>query len=464
MELTFLHIVIMLVTVMVVIGGGIYAARSVKSAEGYSLGGRNAGVTLVAGSIAGTVVGGGATVGTAQLAFTLGFSAWWFTLGSGIAFIIMGLFYAKPLRSTGLETIPQYLKRNYGNQAASMAGIVSSAGILFSAVASCLPGIQLIAAMLGVGVYPSAVLLVALVAAYIFFGGMKSTGVGGWLKMVVIWISLFAAGAAAFMALMELKDFDAVFFEGYRLSMMGKDVGVSMSSLASVIVGVLCTQTYIQCIFSASSPRVASLGCFAAAAIVIPVGLPSVAIGMYMFAAAPDVTPILVLPLYLVNYQPVWLAGMALGGIMLSLVGSIGGLSLGIGTMLTRDIISKLVKIPEKSYLKVTRLVVVGVMALASAIALVNLDSQVLFWNYMSMALRGAGVFLPFTIAVFSPRSISKKWAFCSVAAATFIPIIIELLGLSLMPPLFLGLIVSSVFLIIGYFRRWRPAGIAKKH
>ena len=149
---------------------------------------------------------------------------------------------------------------------------------------------------------------------------------------------------------------------------------------------------------------------------------------------------------------------------MLSLVGSIGGLSLGIGTMLTRDIISKLVKIPEKSYLKVTRLVVVGVMALASAIALVNLDSQVLFWNYMSMALRGAGVFLPFTIAVFSPRSISKKWAFCSVAAATFIPIIIELLGLSLMPPLFLGLIVSSVFLIIGYFRRWRPAGIAKKH
>ena len=72
MELTFLHIVIMLVTVMVVIGGGIYAARSVKSAEGYSLGGRNAGVTLVAGSIAGTVVGGGATVGTAQMAFTLG--------------------------------------------------------------------------------------------------------------------------------------------------------------------------------------------------------------------------------------------------------------------------------------------------------------------------------------------------------------------------------------------------------
>ena len=71
--------------------------------------GRSAGASLVAGSIAGTVVGGGATVGTAQLAYSFGLSAWWFTLGSGIAFILMGIFYAKRLRNTALETIPQYL-------------------------------------------------------------------------------------------------------------------------------------------------------------------------------------------------------------------------------------------------------------------------------------------------------------------------------------------------------------------
>ena len=81
MELTIEHLIIMLLTVALVIGGGIYSARSVKSAEGYSLGGRSAGVPLVAGSIAGTVVGGGATVGTAQLAYSMGLSAWWFTLG-----------------------------------------------------------------------------------------------------------------------------------------------------------------------------------------------------------------------------------------------------------------------------------------------------------------------------------------------------------------------------------------------
>ena len=38
LEITTLHMIIILTTVAVVIGGGIYAAGSVKSAEGYSLG------------------------------------------------------------------------------------------------------------------------------------------------------------------------------------------------------------------------------------------------------------------------------------------------------------------------------------------------------------------------------------------------------------------------------------------
>lgn len=121
MNLTLAHVLIMSATLLIVIGGGIYAARAVKTAEGYSLGGRSSGAVMVAGSIAGTVVGGGATIGTAQLAYSAGLSAWWFTLGSGIAFIIMGLFYAGKLRMTGLETIPQYLQKNYGKKTAGLA-------------------------------------------------------------------------------------------------------------------------------------------------------------------------------------------------------------------------------------------------------------------------------------------------------------------------------------------------------
>ena len=92
MDISLLQIIAICATIAVVLGFGIRAARSVHSTKGFSVGGRSAGVPLVAGGIAGTCVGGGATVGTAQLAATVGLSAWWFTIGSGVGLIIMGLF------------------------------------------------------------------------------------------------------------------------------------------------------------------------------------------------------------------------------------------------------------------------------------------------------------------------------------------------------------------------------------
>ena len=47
------------------------------------------GMGVVAGVITGTLVGGSSTVGTAQLAYHYGLSAWWFTLGGGIACLML---------------------------------------------------------------------------------------------------------------------------------------------------------------------------------------------------------------------------------------------------------------------------------------------------------------------------------------------------------------------------------------
>ncbi|MBQ1516561.1 MAG: sodium:solute symporter family protein, partial [Lachnospiraceae bacterium] len=57
------------------------------------------GTGVVAGLIMGTLVGGSSTVGTAQLAYNYGMSAWWFTLGAGISCLILAVIYVKPLRA-----------------------------------------------------------------------------------------------------------------------------------------------------------------------------------------------------------------------------------------------------------------------------------------------------------------------------------------------------------------------------
>ncbi len=453
MDLSLTQFLIILVTIALVIGGGIYAAHSVKSAEGYSLGGRAAGVPLVAGSIAGTCVGGGATVGTAQLASTIGLSAWWFTIGTGLSLILMGLFYARPLRRTSLETISQYLVLNYGKASGTFTSVVSSTGILFSTVASCLPGIQILMVVFGISDWAAAGILLLLVASYSFFGGMKSAGVGGILKMIIIWVSLFIAGSSAIYAIHTQPELTAALPDHPWFSLFGNGVSNALTNLFSLIVGMLCTQSYIQAIFSASNPRTASIGAFMAALITIPVGLPCAMIGMYMHAAHPEVSPILVLPTYLLEYQPTLIGAVAMGGIVLSLIGSIAGLSLGIGTMLSRDILTKAFHVTKpQSQLQLTRAVVLGVIFLSSIIAILNEDSQVLFWTYLSMALRGGGIFLPLTLAIFRPHAVSGHWAITSMVVSTLTAIAAAILYPPV-NPLFIGLVLSCLLLLPGYLQ-----------
>ena len=224
----------------------------------------------------------------------------------------------------------------------------------------------------------------------------------------------------------------------------------AMAHLFSVIVGVLCTQTYIQCIFSADTPLKAASGCFIAALIVIPIGLPSVAVGMYMHAAEPETLPILVLPTFLVNHVPVLIGGLAMSGIILSLLGSIGGLSLGISTMISHDILSPLLKITDdKKLLRLTKLTVLAVMILASLIAIINRGTEILFWNYLSMGLRGGGIFLPLTLAVFWPGHLNADWAVFSMAGSTIAAITAALAKFPF-DPLFIGLAVSFLLILPG--------------
>ena len=450
LDITFLHLVIMLLTIAVVIFGGIYAARAVKSSEGYSLGGRSAGFHLVAGSIAGTVIGGGATVGTAQMSSIVGLSAWWFTLSSGITLIVMGFLYARPLRKTGLETISQYLVLNYGKTTGSIASWVTTIGIFFSVVSSCLPGIGIICAVFGVSVWTAALILILMVASYVFFGGMKSAGVGGILKMFILFASLFVAGGAAFWAIHTDPAVSTALPDFPWFSMVGNGVGSAASNLLSVFVGIICTQTYIQALFSAKDPRTAAFGAFAAALVAIPVGLPCAMIGMYMHVVEPDVLPLLVLPTYLLHHQNALIGGMAMGGIIISLISSIGGQSLGMGTIISKDILAPLFNIRKDStLLKLNRFTCVMIMVIGCVFSIINRDTQILFWNYLSMGLRGGGIFLPLTLAVFKPKCISGKWVVISMVASTAVAIIATIMQTPV-KPMFLAVAVSFLLLLPG--------------
>lgn len=117
-------------TILLIIGIGVYSGRKVKSAADFSSGGGKAGSWIVCGAIMGTLVSSQATIGTAQLAFSYGMSAWWFTLGSGIGCLILALGYAAPFRRSGARRSCRSFRRNTAppprRRAASSAPSASS--------------------------------------------------------------------------------------------------------------------------------------------------------------------------------------------------------------------------------------------------------------------------------------------------------------------------------------------------
>ena len=458
MKLSLVHLVSLALTLLVTMLPGIIASRRIKSADDYNVGGRSAGVGLVAGSIIGTIVGGAATVGTAQLGFKLGLTAWWFTLGSGIALLIMALFYAKPLRASGLTTVAEFLVTNYGKPAGWLATVSSCAGIFFSIVASTLTALHLVAGIFGVNLYASAALILLITAGFVFFGGISGSGMAGIMKIVFVFASIFVGGVLAFFEMGGSAGLTAAFPAHPWFSLFGRGMEDGLFSLCSMIVGVISTQTYVQALFSAKDSKTAAVGCVTAACIVIPVGLPSVMIGMFMHAHHPDINSIDALPLYLSTYLPDWLGGIGLAALLLSALGSIAGLALGIGTMISRDIISKLWRSATSvNLLWASRFSVLLATVAAIVFVFFHLDSSVLEWNYLSMALRGSGIFLPLTFCVFFPHKVRASMGVAAMGAGIFAALFWKNISPWQINSLFPALVYNLFFLAIGLW--WGKKG-----
>ena len=451
MQLSSTQFISMIIVLILASIPGLLAAKKVKSEADYSVGGRKAGSVLVAGTIIGTIVGAAATIGTAQLGFKVGISAWWFTLGSGIALVVMALFYAKPLRNSGLTTISEFLVINYGERAGPMSSIAATAGIFLSIVASMLTAIHLIAGVFQVNLIEASAVIMVVVLLSVFLGGISGSGMAGLVKVGLIFGTIFIAGIWAYNDLGGIGGIKMTFPTTPWLSMFAGGKEKVLYNISSLIIGVISTQSYIQALFSASNSKKAAIGCIVAAVIVIPIGLPSAIIGMSVQISNPGINSIDALPIYLLHYMPDWLGGAAIAALILSALWSISGLVLGCGTMVSRDIFKAVFCLNDhRVLLWINRSFVFLITLAAEIVVFYNSDSYVLDWTYLSMALRGAGIFLPLTFAILFKNKVPARAGLLSMIAGIFVALTWKLLFPEAKDTLFPSLAFNLIFLLPG--------------
>lgn len=424
-----------------------------RNSADFSLGGRQAGPWNVFGAITGTLVGGASTIGTAQLAFIWGLSAWWFTLGAGLACLFLGLFLAVPLRQSNVETIPEFISRYHGERARIWASLFSATGMFIQIVAQLLACGAILAVLFEMNLTWSAALSSLLVLLFTLSGGMKSAGITGIIKMGLIYLTMILAGTIALHKIGGITQLTAHFPSDPWFSLFGYGVSEGVSDLLSMIVGVISTQTYLQAIFSASNGRTARRGALYSAIFIPPLGLLGVLVGLFMKQTMPGLKSALALPTFILNYMPDALAGVAFATLLIAAVGTASGLALGVATTMKVDVLRSLFR-STKHELALFRALTAIIVSSAFVLLLCNLGSAIMDWSFLSMGLRGATLFFPLVFAVFSKKYDLRLAGALSILVAPASVILCGVMKFEMIQPLYLGLGISITIFTATIIRR----------
>jgi SSS family solute:Na+ symporter len=444
--------VLTLLTLVVLALGGKTRARGSLD---FSLGGRAAGPWFVSGAITGTLVGGASTIGTVQLAFLYGLSAWWFTLGAGLACLFLALFIAIPARNGDVETIPQCLSRYHGENARVVASLFSALGMFIQILAQLLACGAILSVLFDLPLFWSSLIATTLVAMFTLGGGMKGAGLLGLVKLLLLYVTMLAAGFVAYRLSGGWSELRSFFPSFPWFSLFGYGTKEGLSDLLSMLVGVVSTQTYLQAVFAARDPRAARRGALLSAALIPPLGLLGVVVGLYMQRTNPGLESALALPTFIMSYLPAAFAGVAFATLLIAAVGTASGLALGVATTLKVDVVDKF-EVQAVSPLAQMRILTLCVVIMAFVLLLFNLGTTIMHWSFLSMGLRGATLCFPLLFAIFFKERTSSRAGILSTYIAPTIVLVYGFIGSGTVPPLYLGLGCSFLILSAGMAFKWR--------
>lgn len=462
----------LLIAIVAIVGLSVYTGM-----RGGKKGGK-IGWGVAAGLIMGTLVGGTSTVGTAQLAFNYGMTAWWFTLGGGLGCLILGLVYVRPLRAQTSPTLVGMVRDEYGPKVGMAATLLNSIGTFINILS------QLIAASaVVIVVFESMSTVVAIILTavfmvlYVVFGGTKGAGIVGILKTVLLYATMVICGVIVLARLGGVGGFvsavnglviqtkDGAVVERNLWSLFGRGFWTDFGSCMSLILGVLTTQTYAQAILTARSDREGRIAAFVSTILIPLIGVFGIMVGLYMrtivtpaeAAASSAALAKVALTSFIINYSgiPSLLGGIMLGALFIASVGTGAGLALGIATVVNRDLINRgKTADPKKSDLT-NKALIVAVLAIATVLTCVLPADTIQDYAFLSMALRGCTVFAPLCFLIWASKRVSSGYAMASVVAGSVVALVygvLKLQGAITFPlaAVFPGIAVGLVIMFVG--------------
>ena len=338
----------------------------VRCTRDFTVAGKRVGWPIASGVIVGALVGDSSNVRTAQAAFVSGLPAWWFTVGAGLACMVLGTIFVQPLRRTGAETLPQYLVTSFEQPIRTHVAICDSIGIFITIPGQAASAITLLAVLLQWSL-PPVIAPVALISR----AASRRCGKPPWRST-----SAFSERASG------------------RTS---ATVSGSRSECST-------TQVYVQAVPSGRDARQARAGAMVAGFATTIFGFGGVAVGMFMRVHEPSIAAAQALPLLAAHFFSPILIGVMLRAILITVIACAGSLALG-----THDLYQHYLQ-PQMGDLEsliVARSVIVMVMLAGVLIGASDGLKLIISYSFLAFAFafRADAMLIPVIVAVMGSRT-----------------------------------------------------------
>ncbi|MCO8162982.1 sodium:solute symporter [Pseudomonas sp. 21LCFQ010] len=436
---------------------GWYGMRRARNPEEFLVAGRNLGPAFYMGTMAATVLGGAATVGTVRLGYVHGLSGFWLCAALGVGIIVLNLFLARPLLKLRIFTVTQILERRYTPMARQASAVIMFAYALMIGVVSTLAIGTVLQVLFALPFWSALLLGGGVVVVYSSIGGMWSLTLTDIVQFVIKTVGLMFVLLP--ICLYRVGGWDELVARlpssAFSLTTIGYDTIITYFLI--YFFGILIGQDIWQRVFTARSEGVARVAGSMAGVYCVIYGLVGALICMCAKVLLPELdSPNNAFAAIVKSALPDGIRGLVIAAALAAMMSTASAGLLAASTTITEDLLPRL-RGGRESSLGMARLFTLLTGLLMLAIALIVND--VIGALTLAYNLLVGGILIPMLGAIYWKRA-TTAGAIASMSLGCLAALVFMFKdGLEANTPIYYSLSLGLVsFVLVSLLTRPRPA------